>query len=533
MSETEVSKRLQSSLSTDKGRFNEITALSQKAINDGMSKLLESYSELAKVEASMEGIGTLNATLQNSQLSLDVTGQQNAVSMNKDVEISNWTTAWTCTLDKEVVDPSSDEFKEIQTQILQPGDYSISSLFFAFTNDHIIFFDREHSTFNNVDLTEDEKSYLGLILGHWYVGENSKWLDRKKRTLAYALHTDKPKTVNEEAPSFPPTSLKLQTYPYIAPNETKPGQGLGSVGENNMLLYLQMTDNQPFPDVRVLEYSGNYVSKGMNGTFIIDRSIIWDSYLFRTTAPKLLPMFNVYTYAWVASASNPNLFGEQWSIGLGDPSHSSDASFYAWKQSDTDALTWKWTPTNEEQGYNHTYKSDAGWNKLNIDCTTSNILSTVPGTGNIEASGTTDVTIVCQAVATTYPMVAEYDYTIHVQISWQTNITVTTTDGGLKFSLNLPTDLTKAFKVTADPLKWNGDTAGFDKLDEVKTIYQNFQDQLVKQFQNTSFGDAEKSLESDLNTSARFVIPGKGSLAYKDPIFKNNGDMMIEADYVI
>lgn len=217
-------------------------------------------------------------------------------------------------------------------------------------------------------MTEDEKSYLGLILGHWYVGEDSKWLDRKKRTLAYALHTDKPQTVNEEAPSFPPTSLKLQTYPYIAPNETKPGQGLGSVGENNMLLYLQMTDNKPFPDDRILEYSGNYVSKGMNGTFIIDRNIIWDSYLFRTTAPKLLPMFNVYTYAWVASASNTNLFGEQWSIGLGDPSHSSDASFYAWKQSDTDALTWTWTPSNEEQGYHHTYQSDAGWNKLNIDC---------------------------------------------------------------------------------------------------------------------------------------------------------------------
>ncbi|OJJ75795.1 hypothetical protein ASPBRDRAFT_38097 [Aspergillus brasiliensis CBS 101740] len=550
MSETEASKRLQSSLDTDKGRFNEITALSQKAINDGMSQLLKNHTDLTEVKASMEGIGTLDAKLQSSQLSLDVTGQQDVVSMyyctlesgtlhltvstDKEFDVSGWTIAWTCTLDKEVVDPSSDEFKQVQTQIMQPGDYSISSLFFAFTNDHIIFFDRAHSTFNGTELSEDQKSYLGLILGHWYTDpDTSKWKDRQKRTLAYALHTDKPETVNEEAPSFPPTSLKLQTYPYIAPNETKPGQGLGSAGDNNMLLYLQMTDKRPFPDVRLLEYSGNYVSKGMNGTIIIDRDIIWDSYLFRTTAPKLLSQFNVYTYAWVASASNPNLFGEQWSIGLGDPSHSSDASFYAWKQSGSDNLTWTWTPSNEEQKYNNTYQSDAGWNKLNITCTTSNTLSTASGTGDIKASGTTDVTIVCQAVATTYPMVAEYDYTIHVKITWETNITVTTTDGGLKFSLNLPTDLTKVFEVKADPLQWKGDTAGFDKLDEVKTRYQKFQDQLVKQFQSTSFGEAEKSLEGDLNNSARFVIPGKGSLEYKNPIFNSNGDMMIEADYIV
>lgn len=89
--------------------------------------------------------------------------------------------------------------------------------------------------------------------------------------------------------------------------------------------------------------------------------------------------------------------------------------------------------------------------------------------------------------------------------------------------------------MTADPLQWNGSTSGFDdKLEAVKAIYQKFQDRLVQQFQNdTSFGEAEKSLESDLNTSARFVIPGKGSLAYENPIFNNNGDLMIEANYIV
>lgn len=56
------------------------------------------------------------------------------INRNEEVQITDWTIAWTCNLDKEVVDPSSDEFKEVQTQIMQPGDYSISSLFFAFTS---------------------------------------------------------------------------------------------------------------------------------------------------------------------------------------------------------------------------------------------------------------------------------------------------------------------------------------------------------------------------------------------------------------
>lgn len=215
-------------------------------------------------------------------------------------------------------------------------------------------------------MSEDNKTYLGVLLGRWYVGADSKWQDRQKRTLAYALHTAKPETVNEEAPSFPPTSLKLQTYPYIAPNQTKPGEGLGAVGENNMLLYLQMTKNRSFPDVRILEYSGNYVSPGMNGTIIIDRDIFWDSYLFRTIPSQLLSLFNVYTYAWVGSASIPDILAEQWTIASG--SHSNDPSFYAWKEIAPNSLTWTWAPSNGEQSYHNELSSSGGWNKLDIDC---------------------------------------------------------------------------------------------------------------------------------------------------------------------
>ncbi|KAI0114103.1 hypothetical protein GGR51DRAFT_477662 [Nemania sp. FL0031] len=515
--------------------------MSQKAINNGMSDLLKHNPELTEINVDFLGIGTLDAKLKSSQLSLNVTGQESVESMyyctfesgtvhftitEHDFEVNDWTMAWTCKFDTEKIDPTSKEFKEVSNQINQPGDFSISSLFFAFETDHIVNF----NSFNEAVLSGEEKSYLGLILGRAFAPEDGEWEDRQKRTLAYALHTAKPETVNEEAPSFPPTSLKLQTYPYIAPNQTEPSEGLED-GENNMLLYLQMTKNRPFPAVRLLEYSGNYVSPGINGTIIIDRDIFWDSYLFRSSPSQLLSLFNVYTYAWVGSASIPDILAEQWTIASGI--HSNDPSFYAWKQSASNPLTWTWAPSNGEQSYHEQHKTDGGWNNLDIDCTTSNTLSAVPGDNNIDARGTTDIKIVCQSVGTTYPFNWEYDYTIHVQITWQTKITISATDGGLKLSLNLPADLTKAFQVKADQLKFKGDTVGNDHLDGVKARNQGLQDNLVQQFRDVSFGDVEKSLEKDLNTTARFVIPGNASLSYEKPVFNNNGDLMIEANYIV
>lgn len=56
------------------------------------------------------------------------------VNRGKDFDVSDWTMAWTCTFDKEEIDPTSEEFEQVSNQISQPGDFSISSLFFAFTS---------------------------------------------------------------------------------------------------------------------------------------------------------------------------------------------------------------------------------------------------------------------------------------------------------------------------------------------------------------------------------------------------------------
>lgn len=56
------------------------------------------------------------------------------VDRGEHYNVDDWTVAWTCTFDKEEVNPTSEEFKQVSNQISQPGDFSISSLFFAFTS---------------------------------------------------------------------------------------------------------------------------------------------------------------------------------------------------------------------------------------------------------------------------------------------------------------------------------------------------------------------------------------------------------------
>lgn len=93
-----------------------------------------------------------------------------------------------------------------------------------------------------------------------------------------------------------------------------------------MLIYLQMTDHQDFPKDELLEYSGNFVSSGMDGTICLGRDIFWDKYLLRRSTPRLLPTFNEYTYAWVSDYSIPNNMACSWDVKM-ESGHVSDTSF--------------------------------------------------------------------------------------------------------------------------------------------------------------------------------------------------------------
>lgn len=140
--------------------------------------------------------------------------------------------------------------------------------------------------------------------------------------------------------SFPPTSLRLQDYPYIGPSGTIQ-QGLDQV--NNCLTYTQMTLNH-LPPALDLDYPrcGNLVNPDQHGIEIISRANFWDDWLL----PKLLNpnhdtlLYNAYTHC-ENNEIDPD-FKYKWTFGAttypesGDPTievdgtTTFDPSFFAW-----------------------------------------------------------------------------------------------------------------------------------------------------------------------------------------------------------
>lgn len=169
-------------------------------------------------------------------------------------------------------------------------------------------------------------------------------------------------------PNFPPTSLKFQMYEYIGPGQTKPSEGIPA-GDNNMLLYLQMTDNKPFPSTAILPYTGNFASSGMDGSICIGRNIFWDNYLLRLSpATELLHTLNHATYVWIKHADIDRTQSPNWEIGVGDSSHSASPPFFHWIKQGNMSWTWGQPRKNDEQYYKHETQAGHAYGRLTVDC---------------------------------------------------------------------------------------------------------------------------------------------------------------------
>lgn len=116
---------------------------------------------------------------------------------------------------------------------------------------------------------------------------------------------------------------------------------------------------------------------------------------------------------------------------------------------------------------------------------------------------------------------------MHIWVNWNTKITLESVqEGGLKISLEMP-----QFKVDSDPFYPTADEGWSGKADDLIKQFQDLKDDLQNRMENFPLLDAQKALQEDLANSARFVIPGGGTFIYDNPIFNDNGDLMIAASY--
>lgn len=160
-------------------------------------------------------------------------------------------------------------------------------------------------------------------------------------TLGYALTSLDPKTPPKTiAPTFAPTFNEFQTCEWRSETDNKTVLSGIPDGDNNCLLYLQMTQHKDEPKPLFYSYTGNLVNAGESGSLLISKDLFWNTWLL----PQLLDInFKTWMRASHAHCSNNEVepdweFG--WKVGADAAAFENRIDkfdpFYAWKPKSTD-----------------------------------------------------------------------------------------------------------------------------------------------------------------------------------------------------
>ncbi|OGE46921.1 hypothetical protein PENARI_c089G01865 [Penicillium arizonense] len=527
------------------GPFSQVIAVSQDAINTALLFLFQKHKELQKIVVKDPNNGELDAQMSTAKVMFPVTGQNYSTvvyhcffksgtlklktnnGFGPPIKVDGWVFAFEVDLAKLAVTEGT-ELSEIKQKLNQPGDYSISRLYMDFT---------KHKWANG-----ERTKFLVLMLS-W--GESSTMTDAKKTTVGYALETKKPETVNKPAPTFPPTALRHQIYKYMAPGALKPEEGLDK--GKNALLYVEMTQNRPWPQDTPLSYSGNFIINNMKATACISPQVFFDSYLLRNVPPKaqtdvpgLLQQFNRWLYFFLGNFdvywnSNDNQWHLRFSFFIGPTDFKKnqypfeevlrDPNFFAFhRKSDTQWEFRKELIPHDTKGSGDHYATSEG------NATTVNTVTIHPGSNKITLSGKSYMYMKFYGKNRK----SWFQHKGGVVLTWNTSAELKSVhQGGLEIQLNVPSESSKwvSTKFLENPETFDSSlmesvSVGID-WKPIKKIKEAVDDAV----KNLNFKPLSHDLKSALGSTSRYVLSGGRNFLYKDPIFGNKGDMLVEAQY--
>lgn len=561
----EITKRLAATA----GPFSQVVAISQATINSSLFYLFRKHHELRTIHVKRPGIGELDAQMDTAKVVLPVKGQNYSTVVflchfksgklkfpGKEHNVDGWVFAFD--VDYAILDVprNSSEYKEVQKIANQPGDYSIKRLYLDFATNKIINFRENMSDFKGHAWEAEEKDFFLLLMRSWGSGSSSPMKNPQVTTLGYGLETDHPSSVNVPAPSFPPTALKHQIYKYIKPGNKEPEDGLEKGGKN-VLLYVEMTQNKDWPQAGILPYSGNFVIDDIKATACISSQVFFDSYLLRNVPPEdnpklpgLLQEFNRWLFFSVGNSVedfNAYLADGEWrlrfsfAIGPKNQHHQypfeevkKDPNFFAWKrESDTEWKFEKRVTRNLESGV----RGSSSHCTAKLEATTTNKITITPGTNKIALSGRSYMFLDFSAKNGGH----SFQKRGGLEITWETTATLKSVhQGGLQIDLNTPDNFEDWIHVrylkapegssnTTSPEDDMYAAADEAKWKMIENVEEAAKDQLKKIKEKLT--PMTTNLRTALGTTSKYVLSGEQTFLYKNPIFGNKGDLLVEATY--
>lgn len=421
-----------------------------------------------------------------------------------------------------------------------PGAYSVDQLLIDFGTAELSTFSWEKSDFPGLtagnqdvakaNITQFVNTYLQQLRG-----------PGTHNVLGYAVKVNPPKAgqskddllkqVSNGAPSFPPTSLRLQTINH-RPNGEK--NASSSANDHNAFLFTEMTDYRDLPG-KDLDWSGDWFYEAIGGTLAMSKRIFWDRFLAERlkiankeglkVANKVVQYLSAPTFNgrvdWFLSDNEPGIDELNWKSGHG-PNLGSSFEWNRFKEHHyTNKIDWK---------------PDELWN---LKVHSQIITSAFPVVGEskviVEHSLKVNTDLNMSWDGHILKHAANNSVNTTATVSWTTELTFHAVASGGGLSVKATT-LDPTVTCTA-----TGNLSGMIKLYPLLALtinaiingnldgYRAFVKSALDEMQPWNY-IAGKITEA-LNGQGKFIFPGGGTFEMKDPIFSEAGDLLIGLTY--
>ncbi|KAI0448400.1 hypothetical protein F5B21DRAFT_121905 [Xylaria acuta] len=472
---------------------------------------------------------------------------------------------------------------------MEAGEYSIHRLFAAISGTAWALADPELSTVpvgsGRQTLNEWEKNPDNKYKASKVKGSLQAWAADREYSAFFTLGLEVqiPDPVNdaEARPTFVPTSLVLQSYPYISNEDyeiavKQNAAPQGVLGDEwNCLTYCETCDGRKLPGRRLMRFSGNLAipagsseqSKGLKedvaGTFVMDRRLFFDKYLLPELqefclGSQIIPlrpkMYTDRSLSGVeACISKPviacgaipsDLSPEERKKLLVAPPDLSKDEYYAFKKTGPGPFSWVWNKKLSAPGsgqYIHYYGSGTPpgqpvYRKYVTESETWVTITRKPNESVLVVSGRN-----------------EYNhwegYYSNSNFSWGSRANTDVVlwgafeiHGTWSIEVNLaPRGTTSSPSGVIVPVIQNIDTKTWEPDDlSVRLAYEQFDisrtHDVVKGEMSKAMSESLKRVSSVLqakfDSAARFFYPGIGTLEFGAPQLSDQGHVYCNVDYI-
>ncbi|KAF4499694.1 hypothetical protein FAGAP_4145 [Fusarium agapanthi] len=420
-------------------------------------------------------------------------------------KVDGWSVALEVNFNKkDLARPPSPVYKQIST--MTPGSYSVSQILLTLSNASVASINMEASNFPNTPDLNRKRDMYDLVIADFkrYFDQYLQWLKRGPYSvLGYTIQLNK--TADSQLPrELQPTDVFLRTQIYTPcteafknqfPNTKRPVRG-----GLDALMFLQMTGNKSPPEERYYDdrLPTNWVTGKVDCSLTMSKSVFWDSYLVDKFSVFNLQALSIANDIWWWIRSNDRSLNRPWQLTSKERpttarwSPTADGASYVWREPVVKEL-----PDREFESWTTLVGNNMEWK---------------PGTDEI------DIFMYIHSMRRIEHSRGFYHNSL--ELRWRLKLRLNTIkDGKLEAIITSDSPQVKSQQIHADSKSWF--ISDNDRRELESKTEEAVKAALAKR-------ELTKDLSEILNDKSKFVFPGAGEFAMREPKFNAQGDLQLD-----